>query len=159
MVKTACPLLVFMETNITPSTLLKQEHTALAAEITDIVKANLPREKSIAARQMQQTASEVKQGLAPTSGDGRGQALLSVPPIIYMRWQQEYPGCWNDEQFCAEFAYDNPQCCLPGYKPRAKRRFFDMKHGNLKLNNVGGDLYWDRKFKVLAAVQAQTTGI
>lgn len=143
----------FMDTTITKANLLQQEHTALAAEITDAVRANLPREKAVASQQMAKTQEEVKQGLAPTSGDGRGQALLSVPPVIYHRWQLEYPGCWQDEQFVAEFAFDNPQCCLPGYKPRAKRRFFDMKHSNLKLKNVGGDLYWERKHKVQQAVQ------
>ena len=134
------------------------EHTQLAAEITDEVNANLPREKTIAAQQMKQTAKEVRDNpdAVPTSGNGRGQALLSVPPIVYMRWQLEYPGCWQDEQFCAEFGFDNPDCCLPGFKPRAKRLFIQMKHGNVKLNNFGGDLYHERRAKVNQAIQAQS---
>jgi len=134
--------------------LLGVEHSAIAAEITDEVRANLPREKAIAAQQMMATAQNVADGLAPTSGDGRGQAMASIPPIIYMRWQQEYPGCWNDKGFMEEFLFDNPQCRLPGYKPRAKRLFFDMKHHNPKMNNPGGDLYHERKHKVMQAVRA-----
>ncbi len=143
----------FMDT--VKEAILKQEHTALAAEITDIVRNNLPQEKAIASQQMEQTANEVKEGLSPTSGDGRGQALLSIPPIVYLRWQQEYPGCWSDKGFVEEFAADNPQCRLPGYQPRPKRLHFQMKHGNMKLNNFGGDLYVERRAKVNQAIQAQ----
>lgn len=138
--------------------ILSQSSTSLAAEITDLVKANLPNEKAIAAKQMAQTAKEVKEGLAPTSGDGRGQAIGSIPPIVYLRWQQEYPGCWKDRGFLEEFLFDNPQCALPGYRPRAKRMFFDMKHGNRKISNPGGDLYLERRAKVNAAIQAQIQG-
>lgn len=134
--------------------LLNQESSSLAAEVTDMVKANLPREKAIATRQMQQTVEDVKQGLAPTSGDGRGQAVASIPPIIYLRWQMEYPGCWQDKGFVEEFLFDNPQCALPGYKPRPKRMTFDMRRGNLKIGNPGGDLYLERKAKVMQAIQA-----
>lgn len=134
--------------NETKEAILSQEPTALAAEITDLVKSNLPREKAIAEMQMNQTAKEIASGLSPTSGEGRGQPCLSVPPIVALRWQQEYPGCWHDEQFCAEFAFDNPRCVLPGFKPRAKRLFFDMKHRNMKLRNFGGDLYHEKRAKV-----------
>lgn len=143
---------------ITKENLLSTEHTQLAAELTDAVNANLPREKAIAEKQMAQTAKEVREGLAPTSGEGRGQAIGSIPMIVYMRWAQEYPGCWKDENFVAEFLADNPQCSLPGYKPRPKRLHFDMKHRNLKLNNFGGDLYLERRAKVNAAIQAQIQG-
>lgn len=139
-------------------TILSQESTALAAEITDLVRKNLPNEKEMAKRQMAQTHEEVKQGLAPTSGDGRGQAVASIPPIVYLRWQQEYPGCWQDKGFVEEFLFDNPQCALPGYRPRAKRMFFDMKHGNRKIANPGGDLYLERRAKVNAAISAQLKG-
>lgn len=135
--------------------ILKQEGTALAAEITDAVNANLPREKAIAERQMAATVEDVKNGLAPTSGDGRGQAMASIPPIVYLRWQQEYPGCWQDRGFVEEFLYDNPQCCLPGYKPRPKRMAFNIHRGNMKLNNFGGDLYVEKRATVNAAIKAQ----
>jgi len=132
------------------------EQTELAGELTDAVNANLPCEKAIAAQQMAQTAQDVKDGLSPTSGDGRGQAMASIPPIVYLRWFQEYPGCWKDKGFIEEFLFDNPQCQLPGYKPRPKRMFFDMKHRNVKLNNPGGDLYHERKLKVARDIQAMS---
>jgi hypothetical protein len=81
--------------------------------------------------------------------------MASIPPIIYLRWNLEYPGCWKDRAFTEEFLFDNPQCCLPGYKPRSKRMFFDMKNSNMKLNRTGGDIYLERKHKVNAAIQAQ----
>ena len=135
--------------------LLETEHTALAAEITDEVKAQLPQEKANAAQQMAQTAKDVREGHAPTSGDGRGQAMASIPPIVYMRWQLEYPGCWQDKGFLEEFLFDNPECQLPGYKPRAKRMWFQIKNGNTKLRNYGGDIYHEKKFKVLRAIKEQ----
>ena len=145
-----------MINTVTKDTLLRDhEHSEIAATITDEVNANLPREKAVAAQQMAATAKDVAAGLAPSSGDGRGQAVASIPPIVYMRWQQEYPGCWKDKGFVEEFLFDNPQCRLPGYRPRAKRLFFDMKHGNKKLNNTGGDFYHDKKAKVNAAIAAQ----
>lgn len=142
---------------ITKESLLRDhEHSEIAADITDAVNGNLPREKAVAEQQMAQTAADVKAGLAPTSGDGRGQAVASIPPIVYLRWQQEYPGCWKDKGFVEEFLWDNPQCALPGYKPRPKRTFFNMKHNNPKLNNAGGDLYLERKAKVNAAIVDQS---
>lgn len=132
------------------------EHSALAAEITDEVKAQLPKEKARVERQMRQTAKEVAAGIVPTSGEGRGQAVASIPPLVYMRWQQEYPGCWRDKGFVEEFLFDNPQCRLPGYKPRPKRMFFHMKNGSAKIGNPGGDLYHERKAKVAQAIAAQS---
>ena len=131
------------------------EKSALAAEITDEVNAQLPQEKDQAARQMAQTAKEIKAGLAPTTGDGRGQPIASIPPIVYIRWQQEYPGCWRDKGFVEEFLFDNPQCQFPGYRPRAKRLHFDMKHRNLKIGNPGGDLYHEKKAKIARLIASQ----
>jgi len=79
--------------NATKEAILSTEHTALAAEITDLVKANLPREKAIAAQQMAQTEKEIQSGLAPgTTEQGLGQPMGSIPPIIYYRWNQERGG-------------------------------------------------------------------
>ena len=124
------------------------EQTALAAEITDEVRAQLPEEKARAEREMDATAREVLDGLAPSAFEGGGQPIGSIPRIVYFRWQQEYPGCWQDDQFKSEFLFDNPRCCIPGYKPRAKRLFFDMKNRNMKLNYTGGDIYVNKKAKV-----------
>jgi len=140
--------------NPTVNPLVGVEKTQLAAELTDAVNANLPREKAIASQQMAQTAKEVKEGLSPTSGDGRGQAAASIPPIIWLRWNLEYPGCWQDQAFVDEFLFDNPQCRLPGYTPRPKRLFFHMKHRNMKIGRPGADLYHERKAKVAQAIAA-----
>lgn len=137
----------------TKDAVLATEHTQLAAEITDEVRANLPQEKALAAQQMAQTAKEIKSGLAPgTTEQGLGQPMGSIPPIIFHRWNLAYPGCWSDKQFKDEFFHDNPDLRYPGYKPRPKRLFFDMKYGNMKLNNYGGDFYVENKARIKAEI-------
>ena len=132
-------------------------HGEFAATVTDQVNAQLPQEKERAKREMAQTAKEVKElGLVSDKVDGRGQAVCSIPPIIYMRWQQEYPGCWKDKGFVDEFLADNPQCQLPGYKPRGKALRFDIS--GMKLN-PGGNLYQEKKLRVMAAINAQTATV
>lgn len=117
-----------------------------AAEITDAVNANLPAEKARAEKEMAQTAKEVRElGLESDSVDGRGQAAASIPAIIYHRWNQLYPGCWRDKQFVDEFLSDNPQCQLPGYKPKAKPIRFSMRVPKI---NYGGDIYHQNKQRV-----------
>lgn len=143
-----------IEQTVTKENVLNQEHTALAAEITDMVNDHLPEEKARAERELDLTAQGIANGHAPSAFDGAGQPMGSVPSIIYMRWAQEYPGCWSDSSFKEEFLFDNPRCQIPGYKPRAKRLYFDMKHGNRKLNNFGGDLYLERRAKVNALIAA-----
>ena len=147
--------------NITPveNPLAGMESSQLAAEVTDMVKANLPREKAMAEAQMNQTAKEVKAGLAPSSGDGRGQPVASIPPIVYLRWEQEFPGFWKDRSSVEDFLFDNPRCCLPGFKPRSKRVFFDMKHSNMKLCRPGGDFYQANKIRVNASIAAMEANV
>lgn len=128
-----------------------QAHTA--AEITDEVNAQLPEEKARALREMAATAKDVAAGNVPTSGDGRGQAICSVPPVIYMRWQQEYPGCWKDKSFVDEFLFDNPECQLPGYKPKAKAIHFNMSQ-SAQINH-GANVYREKKAKVMASITQQ----
>lgn len=97
----------------------------LAREITDSVNAQLPTEKARAEREMFATASD----LANTESDhvdGRGQAIGSIPPIIYMRWNLMIPGCWQDKEFVEEFLFDNPRCRYPGYRPNSKPVYFTM---------------------------------
>ena len=137
---------------ITKHNVLDQEHSALAAEITDSVNAGIPEEKARVEREMDLTAIGIANGHAPTAFEGVGQPMGSIPSVVYMRWEQEYPGCWRDNNFKQEFLFDNPRCQIPGYKPRPKRLYFDMKHGNRKLNNFGGDLYVERKARVNADI-------
>lgn len=117
----------------------------LAAELHDHVQAQLPQEKARAEREMRETAEALKaQGSA--SVEGLGQAIASIPPIIYYRWEQLYRGCWRDNDFVNEFLADNPQCCAPGYKPPAKTLYFDM--GSNASMSVGSLKYHQHKARV-----------
>ena len=143
-----------MITPVTKDNLLRDhEHSEIAATITDEVNAQLPAEKARAEKELDLTAKGIANGQAPNVVEGLGQPMGSVPRIVYLRWAQEYPGCWKDDQFKEEFLFDNPRCQIPGYKPRPKRMFFNMKHGDLKLKNFGGDLYLERKARVNADIQ------
>ena len=118
-----------------------------AREITDEVNAMLPAEKRKAEAQMRRTAEEMKrEDLRPTKGDGRGQPVASIPPTIYLRWLQLYPGCWQDRDFVNEFLADNPQCLIPGYKPKAKTIYFDMAG---KGRSKGAQIYHQNKKQFL----------
>jgi len=37
-----------------------------------------------------------------------GRAILNMPAGDFILWHQEEPGCWGDDQFCKEWARDNP---------------------------------------------------
>ena len=41
--------------------------------------------------------------------DGVGQKIAEIPLGLYIRWQQEFPGCWQDKGFVDAFLKDNPQ--------------------------------------------------
>lgn len=97
----------------------------LAATITDSVNAMLPEEKLKLEKEMLQTGIE-KQNRDSHWVDGLGQEIGSIPPTAYHRWNQLLPGCWKDRDFKNEFLYDNPACCLNGYRPKSKTLFFDM---------------------------------
>lgn len=49
--------------------------------------------------------------------EGGGQKMLSIDMRTYIRWQQQFPGCWQDQGFIDEFLRCNPQYCAPGYRP------------------------------------------
>lgn len=116
----------------------------LAAELHDHVQGQLPEEKARAEREMAETHKALKeQGSA--SIEGLGQAICSIPPILFYRWEQLYRGCWKDRDFVDEFLADNPQCCAPGYKPPAKTLYFDMGGGKV---SQGAHAYHSQKFQV-----------
>ena len=118
------------------------DSAAVAREITDEVNAQLPQEKAKLAQQMAQTAKEVR-GLESSHVDGRGQAIASIPPIAYHRWNLLLPGCWKDRAFVDEFLTDNRECLLPGYRPKSKAVVFDMAaRGKI---SPGAKLYWQYK--------------
>lgn len=114
--------------------------STLARQITDGVVAQLPEEKRQAEKELLQTANELAQR-GSDYADGRGQAIGSIPPRVYMRWQLMLPGCWQDKQFVDEFLTDNPQCRAPGYRPKA--------HGARHGFSVGADFYQKNKDKVV----------
>lgn len=111
----------------------------LAREITDEVVTQLPSEMREAEKKMAQTARELKER-GSDYADGRGQAIGSIPPRLYMRWHQMLPGCWSDKQFVDEFLTDNPQCLAPGYRPKQH----SARHGF----TVGASFYQKNKANV-----------
>lgn len=124
-----------------------QGRADLAREITDGVIQQLPEEKLKLRAQLDQTAQEIK-GLESNYADGRGQAIASIPPLAYHRWNLLFPGCWKDRAFVDEFLQDNRECLLPGYKPKPKPIHVDMGRGNFARAFTGADLYWHNKERV-----------
>lgn len=119
----------------------------LARELTEVTERSLPEEKARLRRELDQTAKEVR-GLESNYADGRGQAVASIPPIAYYRWNLEFPGCWKIKEFVDEFLQDNRECLLPGYKPKPKPVFFDMGRTKMRSALTGADIYWALKDKV-----------
>lgn len=115
------------------------QEAELAREITDSVVNQFPQEKAKAKSEMIATANELA-ARGSDRADGRGQAIGSIPPRIYMRWQIMLPGCWQDKQFVDEFLSDNPQCLAPGYKPKQH----SIRHGF----QIGASFYAKNKHLV-----------
>lgn len=136
-----------IEENFAEQLASKQGQVELAREITDEVNAQLPQEKLRLRRELDRTAEEIK-GLTSNYADGRGQAIASIPPLAYMRWNLQYPGIWKQKDFVDEFLYDNRECLLPGYKPKPKTVYFDM--GGKPTLTVGASLYWQNKERINA---------
>ena len=111
----------------------------LARQVTEETTSQLPQEKLEGEQAMIRTANELAER-GSDYADGRGQAIGSIPPRIYMRWNLLLPGCWNDKTFVEEFLQDNPQCRCPGYRPRPTsiRNTF----------RIGGDFYQKNKHLV-----------
>lgn len=129
----------------------KTEQANLAREITDEVNAQLPEEKARLRRELDQTAREVR-NLESNYADGRGQAIASIPPLAYHRWNLLLPGCWKDRAFVDEFLTDNRECLLPGYRPMGKAIYFDLGATNKAAPLTGKMLYWANKDQVGAAI-------
>ena len=64
--------------------------------------------------------------------EGLGQKVGSVDARTFFRFQQEFPGCWNDRAFVNEFMADNPRLRSPGWKPKAST----LRHA---ITFVGGE--------------------
>lgn len=133
------------ETSFAESLTSQEGQADLARTLTDYTLRNLPAEKLRLQAELDRTAQEIK-GLTSNYADGRGQAVASIPLGLYLRWEQEVPGCWNDPNFKREFLSDNRACLLPGYKVKAKTVIFDMSHRPGIAPGVR--LYWQNKDRV-----------
>jgi hypothetical protein len=128
--------------NVDESKSVATQEAELARSITDSVVENFPREKADTERRMIQTARELAER-GSDYADGRGQAIGSIPPNLYMRWNIMLPGCWQDREFVMEFLKDNPQCLAPGFKPK----FRDVRKGFTAIG-AGATFYKANKAKV-----------
>ena len=88
--------------------------------------ASIPAEKERA----KQAGIAIAKDLQAEGGhkfEGGGQKMFSMDARTYMRWQQEFPGCWNNQEFIDEFLRCNPQYCAPGYYPPPVRDYSFVK--------------------------------
>ena len=57
--------------------------------------------------------------------DGLGQVVSQIPVSVYLRWEQEHPGCWADKDFRRRILRDNPE--LRAVRPQSKHFSFAAK--------------------------------
>lgn len=86
-------------------------------DIEASVIAQLPAEKALAVLRKNQIAARMKK-LGSTYIPGVGQYAGSIDARTYHRWNNEFPGCWENEEFVNAFLFDNPEYKNPGYKPK-----------------------------------------
>ena len=77
-----------------------------------IADAILPHEKNDILERGKQIGKELHE-TGPLRIDGVGQLIGKIPLALYIRWQQEFPGCWQDKGFTEAFLKDNPQFAAP----------------------------------------------
>lgn len=80
--------------------------------IKDIITPEVEREKREAEYNHIKWAKE-NQKLGPQQQEGLGQKLGSIDFRVWLRWQQEVPGCWGDPGFVKQFLAANPECAAP----------------------------------------------
>jgi len=73
-----------------------------------MAEAMLPAEKHDLKKRGDAVAKNLRE-TGPLRIDGVGQLMAKIPLALYIRWQQEFPGCWQDEGFTKAFLRDNPQ--------------------------------------------------
>lgn len=106
-------------------------------EFADEVLGSIPEEKV----QMQLKEAEIGRVLAAEgslrSVQGLGQKLGEIPARMYFRFEQEFPGCWQDDAFVREFFADNPRLRAPGWKPKASSlRYGVTFNGGVATSNL-----------------------
>jgi len=79
-----------------------------ARQMWSLADAMLPFEKQDIIERGQKIGKELQKA-GSLRIDGVGQLKAKIPLNLYIRWQQEYPGCWNDKGFVNAFLKDNPQ--------------------------------------------------
>ena len=64
--------------------------------------------------------------------DGVGQKVAEIPLALYVRLEQQFPGCMRDKEFVDALLADNPQFRAQGYRPKqhSLRHAFDMGRAN-----------------------------
>ena len=75
----------------------------------------VPQEKAQAVLRQAQIA-RVLQKTGSLKMNGLGQKIAGIDRRLFMRWHQQYPGCWSDKGFIREFLRDNPDVRAPGFK-------------------------------------------
>lgn len=73
-------------------------------------------EEKVKATLRQIRLAKVMREAGSLSIPGVGQLKAKIDARLFFRWHQEYPGCWNDEDFFKRMARDNPHILAPGYK-------------------------------------------
>ena len=79
-----------------------------AKNLMEEVRKGLPEEKMKEQLRMFENARVMK-ATGAIQMNGLGQRIGIVPMRTYMRWQQEHPGCWQDEGFIKKMLKDNPE--------------------------------------------------
>jgi len=77
-------------------------------KLWNIADAMLPHEKNDIIERGNKIGKEL-QNQGSLRIDGVGQMIAKIPLALYIRWQQEFPGCWQDKEFVESFLKDNPQ--------------------------------------------------
>ena len=83
---------------------------------------SIPAEKAKAKREMAKIAQELKEE-GGHKFEGGGQKMAAIDMRTYMRWHQQFPGCWSDQDFVDRFLRDNPEYRAPGYYPDPNPKF------------------------------------
>jgi len=79
-----------------------------ARQMWSLAEAMLPYEK----KDIEERGKQIGKKLHDEGSlriDGTGQKIAEIPLNLYIRWQQEFPGCWQDKGFVSAFLKDNPQ--------------------------------------------------
>jgi hypothetical protein len=89
------------------------------------VIASIPAEKARAEIAAAQIGKKLQAEGPQQLNKGVGQKIGEIDGRTYMRWNNQYPGCWDNAEFVRAFFADNPQYRSPGWKPKDN----GLRHG------------------------------